>query len=231
MSLIFRKAEEIGSAIFRNCIFPFKKICIEITTKSILKQKCYVKNSNLDGKNYVGKNSVVMGSTMGFGSYVGDDCIVKNISIGKYTSIGPQFLSAFGSHPTKDYMAMHPAFLSANPHQGFTYVKKDYYKEQKYVEGKYQVKVGNDVWIGARVTVLDGVSIGDGAVVAAGALVNKDIEPYAIYGGVPAKKIGSRFDADMVEKLSMEKWWDFDEDQLKNIAKDMTCAKEYFAKK
>ena len=217
MSLFTRKAEEIGSTLYRKLIFPFKRIGMEVATKSILKDGTYIKATRLDGRNYIGKNTLVSGSTIGFGSYVSNDSLIRNTSIGRYTSIGPQFLCAFGAHPTKDFVAMHPAFYCSDPHQGFTYADRTSFAEQKYVDEKngIQLNIGSDVWIGARVTICDGVTIGDGAVIAAGAVVVKDVEPYAIYGGVPAKKIGQRFKDDEIDKLMSTKWWEQDENNLR----------------
>lgn len=77
-----------------------------------------------------------------------------------------------------------------------------------------RVVIGNDVWIGIRCIIMDGVSIGDGAVVAAGSVVTKDVAPYAIVGGVPAKVIRFRFNDSVIEKLLQLKWWDYTDDQI-----------------
>ena len=69
--------------------------------------------------------------------------------------------------------------------------------------------IGNDVWIGCNATILRGVTIGDGAIVAANAFVNKDVPPYAIVGGVPAKVLKYRFSENIITKLLHLKWWDF----------------------
>ncbi len=80
------------------------------------------------------------------------------------------------------------------------------------------VVIGNDVWIGAYVSILPGVRIGDGAVIAAGAVVTGDVEPYAIVGGVPAKTIRYRFDEQMIKKLLEVKWWEWSVEEVeKNI--------------
>ena len=70
--------------------------------------------------------------------------------------------------------------------------------------------IGNDVWIGFSTTILNGVRIGDGAIVAAGSVVTKDVEPYSIVAGVPAKIIGKRFSDDMIERLLDLQWWNYD---------------------
>ena len=82
----------------------------------------------------------------------------------------------------------------------------------------YQIIIGNDVWIGAMVTVLGGVKIGNGAVVGTGSLVTKDVPPYAIVGGNPAKIIKYRFPEDVINKLQAIKWWNWSPEEIvKNI--------------
>lgn len=73
------------------------------------------------------------------------------------------------------------------------------------------ITIGNDVWIGIRSIIQSGVTIGDGAVVAAGAVVTKDVPPYAIVGGCPAKFIRWRFDIETIRKLQEIRWWEWDE--------------------
>lgn len=68
--------------------------------------------------------------------------------------------------------------------------------------------IGNDVWIAGGAKIMSGVTIGDGSVIAANACVTKDVKPYTIVGGVPAKEIGKRFEAEEVRRLLAIKWWD-----------------------
>jgi len=96
---------------------------------------------------------------------------------------------------------------------------------------KGEVRIGNDVWIGARATILSGVKIGDGAVVAACALVTKDVPPYAIVGGVPAKLLKYRFSQEIISDLLKIKWWDWDADILKNNIDDFYLDVNEFVKK
>jgi len=80
--------------------------------------------------------------------------------------------------------------------------------------------VGNDVWVGAKAVILRGVTIGDGAVIAAGAVVTSDVEPYSIVGGVPAKPIRYRVEPELRERLLALQWWRFSPNQLSGIAFD-----------
>ncbi len=81
-------------------------------------------------------------------------------------------------------------------------------------DNKGDIVIGNDVWIGYEAVILAGVTIGDGAVVGTRAVVTKDVPPYAIVGGVPAKPIRSRFDRETTELLLRIKWWDWPEEQI-----------------
>lgn len=77
------------------------------------------------------------------------------------------------------------------------------------------ISIGNDVWIGSKVTITSGVTIGNGAIIAANSVVTKDVEPYAIVGGVPAKTIKMRFDQTTIEMLDKIQWWDWDMDKIR----------------
>lgn len=80
-----------------------------------------------------------------------------------------------------------------------------------------EVKIGNDVWIGLNVTVLQGCHIGDGAVIAAGSVVTKDVLPYSVVGGVPARIIRMRFEDNVIEKLLEIQWWNYGPDIVKGL--------------
>ena len=86
----------------------------------------------------------------------------------------------------------------------------DYRVHVPHPQPKQSVEVGNDVWIGAGAVISRGVKIGPGAVIAANAVVTKDVPPYAIVGGVPAKIIRYRFPAEMVAMLLASRWWEYD---------------------
>jgi virginiamycin A acetyltransferase len=82
-------------------------------------------------------------------------------------------------------------------------------------DNKGDIVVGNDVWIGYEAVILSGVTIGDGAIIGARAVVAKDVPPYTIVGGVPAKPIRNRFDMHTVSELLRLKWWDWPEEKIK----------------
>ncbi|WP_281067744.1 CatB-related O-acetyltransferase [Neorhizobium galegae] len=91
----------------------------------------------------------------------------------------------------------------------------------------HETYIGNDVWIGVRAVILDGVRVGDGAIVAAGAVVTKDVDAYAIVGGVPAKVIGYRFAEDVRASLLALEWWNYPDHILSKIAEHFSTKEEW----
>ena len=88
-------------------------------------------------------------------------------------------------------------------------------KEFLTTEDGFSIEIGNDVWVGEGVMFLGGVKIGDGAVIGANALVTKDVPPYAVVGGVPAKVIRYRMNPEQIEDMLAIKWWDWPVDIIK----------------
>lgn len=176
-------------------------------------------NVVFEGKNSIGAGTVLFNTYLGYGSYVCDESNVSNCKIGRFCSVSNNVLRASGKHPI-DFVTTHPAFYSKEHPCGLSYVGTDKFKETVYLEKAYQVQIGNDVWIGTGAILLDGVTIGNGAIVAAGAVVNKDVPPYAVVGGVPAKIIKYRFSEEIVKKLEESRWWEKEESWLlKNAEK------------
>ena len=86
-------------------------------------------------------------------------------------------------------------------------------------DNKGDIVIGNDVWIGYEAVILSGVTIGDGAIIGTRAVVTKDVPPYTIVGGVPAKKIRKRFSDNVISELLKLQWWNWSENKIKkNIA-------------
>ncbi len=168
--------------------------------------------------NRICKNSSVNNSVFGVFTYIGWNCILNNVEIGAYSSIGPYTEVIYGTHPI-DMVSMHPIFYSTRKQCGTTFVKENKFDEFNFVSGTTKSAViGSDVWIGYGVKIIEGVSIGNGAVVLAGAVVTKDIEAYSIVGGVPAKHIKYRFDDEMRQLLLSFCWWEKDIQWIENHA-------------
>lgn len=169
-------------------------------------------NSNFEGMNQIFQNTSFSGH-LGFGSYIayGSDISGK---IGRFTSIAPHVRCNNGVHPfTYPFVTTAPCFFSVNnfkQQNGSTFADKQLFDEYKYadVDSRYPIIIGNDCWIGENVFIVGGINIGDGAVVLAGAVVTKDIPPYAIVGGVPAKVIKYRYSQEDIDFLLRIKWWD-----------------------
>jgi len=156
------------------------------------------------------RNSSFKKSKIGSYSYIGENCKFENADIGSYTSIGQNVVIVHGKHPAKKFVSTHPVFYSLRKQSGRTFVSKQKFDDFNFTKSGYSVVIGNDVWIGQGVKIIEGVSIGDGAIVGAYSLVTKDILPYSINVGMPAKKIGQRFDDSIIEWLMQFKWWNKD---------------------
>ena len=168
-------------------------------------------------------------SEIGYGSYIGPYSKLSNIQIGRFSCISSYVHTISGRHPTRNWVSIHPAFFSLRKQSGFTYVTEQKYEEIKFLDdGKTSIRIGNDVWIGSHVLLLEGVSIGDGAIVAAGAVVTKDVPPYAIVGGVPAKIIRYRFAFDQIKLLEEIKWWEKDVAWIKKHAELFDNIQSFF---
>lgn len=89
----------------------------------------------------------------------------------------------------------------------------------------FLVEIGSDVWIGDNVSIMSGVTIGDGAIIGANSLVIKDIDPFSINVGIPAKKTKTRFSESEIKKISSLKWWNFDWDWLKTNSEKFSNVK------
>ncbi|MFR1272962.1 MAG: CatB-related O-acetyltransferase [Parabacteroides merdae] len=134
----------------------------------------------------------------------------EKLIIGKFCSIacGTKFLFNCANHTLKS--------LS-------TYTFPLFYEEWELEksnittawDNKGDIVIGNDVWIGYEAVIMAGVHIGDGAIIAARAVVTKDVPPYTIVGGTPAKEIRKRFDAEVIEQLLIQKWWDWSTDEIR----------------
>lgn len=201
----------VSSTLFSNLILRIYSFYLSFKKDLTLGKNVKIGLSALlEGSNYFGDYATFTSSQIGFASYISENSFFQKTKIGRYTSIGPNVRCVFGKHPSNTFVSTHPSFFSTRKQVGFSFTDKQLFKEfaePAVPDTEYTIAIGNDVWIGANVAILDGVTIGDGAIVAANALVNKDIEPYTIYGGVPAKAIKKRFDQTEIDFLMKLEWW------------------------
>lgn len=166
---------------------------------------------NFDGKLKTGKGvSIADGANIFSQTEVGDYtrineriyiCGNSPVKIGKYSGIGYSVRIITANHITgRPLIRMNEFFTE---------------EADALLIDKGPITIGNDVWIGDSVIILPGVQVGDGAVVGAGAVVTKNVPPYTIVGGVPAKKIKDRFSDKIKEQLLQIKWWDWPEEKIK----------------
>ena len=160
----------------------------------------------------LGAGAVATRSSLGDFSYAGGGAQLINARVGKFVSIGSEVLIGLGGHPSQDFVSTHPVFYDQTPNSVMPALGRSAFSEFA------PVVIGNDVWIGTRSMVLDGVTIGDGAIVAAGSVVTKDVLPYSVVGGVPARLIRMRFNEEERSFLQTLRWWDKDRAWLERNA-------------
>ena len=170
-------------------------------------------------KVYLDREQSVVGVTLGEGSYLvqgslefgGSQC---HVLIGKYSSVAHGIKFMVGLNHDSSRVSTYPFHEAFEGMQGGSV---NNYPESNH----YQIVVGNDVWIGAYATILGGVKIGNGAVIGAGAVVAKDVPPYAVVVGNPAKVIKYRFDEATIEWLQKLRWWNWTPEKIKSCWPEM----------
>ena len=136
------------------------------------------------------------------------------LQIGKFCSIGEYVTVYLGGNHKSDWISTYPFHVQNIHNNTFNKFKNE---NNEYPQTNGDVIIGNDVWIGEHVTIMSGIKIGDGAIIATNSHVVKDVEPYSIIGGNPAKFIKYRFDKNIIDKLLELKWWDLDDDIINNL--------------
>jgi len=165
-----------------------------------------IKNSTVHSSSKIESGTSFVDSTMDRYSFCGYDCEIYHANIGAFTSIASGVVIGGARHPM-EWVSMSPVFYA-----GRDSVRTKF--AEHVLVAPDPVNIGNDVWIGRAAILLSGISVGDGAVVGAGSVVTKDVPPYAIVAGNPAKLIRYRFANEVIEKMMEIKWWNFTDEKL-----------------
>jgi len=180
-----------------------------LSNEAVIDPTARLKDCTLGRYTEVGARVKFLEVRMSDYSYVENDSDIAYCSIGKFCSIAAMTRINPGNHPMQRASQSH-----------FTYRASAYFPgeedEQEFFAWRraHHVSIGNDVWIGHGAIVLAGRSIGDGAVIAGGAVVTKDVPPYTIVGGNPARPIRQRFPDSIAARMRALAWWDWPHERL-----------------
>ena len=165
-----------------------------------------VRNSQIHYSSKVESGSLVVETIMGKHSFCGYDCTLVRCEIGSFCSIANRVSVGGARHPI-EYLSTSPVFLSHRDSVKAKFARHDYRHQVKTV-------IGHDVWIGEGAYIKGGVNVGDGAIIGMGSVVTKNVLPYSIVAGNPAKLIRMRFDEKVIKELTEIKWWNLPENEL-----------------
>lgn len=219
MYSILRKLLYIFKSIYIKLFIPGVRISISSEIKSI---------KRIDAPVKIGKSTYISGS-IGKYSYIGSNCKL-NANIGSFCSIANNVKTVEGSHPLH-FVSTSPSLYSTRRQCGASLATENIINDITIFDNEgIAVIIENDVWIGENVLIKGGIKIGTGACIAMGAVVVKDVAPYSIVGGCPAKEIRKRFDGNTIASLLHSKWWEQSEDWLKQNWRSFSNISEFLSK-
>lgn len=170
-----------------------------------------VRTSTIDKSSKICSASNIINVEMGKYSYIGNNCTVVNASIGSFCSIADYCSIGLARHPI-EWVSTSSVF-----HEGRNILSKNFSNHR--LKEQERILIGNDVWIGSMSLIKEGVQVGNGAVIGMGSVVTKNVDPYTIVAGNPAKPIRKRFDHEVIEKIESTIWWDLKDSDLKEVSK------------
>ncbi len=183
---------------FLNTIEKKEKVTLSGFSRGLSNVVFEGKNSVPDGCNFSGKIKIGYATTLGY-----RNLLSGSIAIGKYCQLGVDVALHATNHPIS-YMT---TYINQNLFQG----------ELKHLKEENNIIIGHDVWIGHGVIVVGNVTIGNGAILAAGSVITKDVAPYSIVAGIPAKEVRKRFSDTIIQEIETLQWWDKSEQELEKI--------------
>lgn len=189
----------------------------------LIKSVCYIKNLPKRANVEIGDYTYYSDNTRSPDNFYENiehhyDFLGDKLIIGKFCAIaeGVKFIMNGANHRMNS-VTTYPFNIFASGWEKVTPTVEE-------LPFKGDTVIGNDVWLGQHVTIMPGITIGDGAIIAANSTVVKDIEPYSIYGGSPANFIKKRFSDETIESLLKLQWWDWDEDKIFNHLEMLTSS-------
>lgn len=197
-----------------------------ITEQPLIHEKCHFINSELGAYTEIGVYNYLENVKLGDFSYTGQFCILQNTEIGKFVNIAAMVRIGPTDHPLERPTLHH-----------FTYRRvmfgMDHKDDEEFFAKRAARKayIGHDTWIGHGAIIMPEVKIGNGAVVGSGALVTKDVEPFTVVVGLPAKPIKRRFSEEIANKLEAISWWDWSYPMIKERVEDFSLPIEEFVSK
>jgi phosphonate metabolism protein (transferase hexapeptide repeat family) len=186
-----------------------------LSTTPLIHPMADVRNSRLGAYTEVGARTRLLEVALGDYSYIVNDSEVAYTTFGKFCSVAAMTRINPGNHPMARATQSHVTYRAS------AYFPGERDEEEFFAWRRASpVVIGHDVWIGHGAIILPGRSVGTGAVVAAGSVVTKNVEPYAIVAGNPARVIRQRFSAAIARRLQRLAWWDWDHDRLRAALPD-----------
>ncbi len=206
-----------------------KEILLQENQPSYDPRKVWLRgNPRIEGQCHFAGNNVILDesslidSSLERYSTVGRRCSLRNTKIGQFCSIGSEVMLGLEQHPSRGFISTYGAFYIGKPTGIPSFLNREIFQEG------LPTQIGNDVWIGTRAIILGGINVGDGAIIGAGAVVTKDVEPYSVVAGIPAKLLRKRYSDENIQKLVNFAWWDKDIGWIRKNAATFTDEEKFF---
>lgn len=199
---------------------PGKK---KLSVKPLIDPTSSITDTYIGKYTEIGRNNSIAESSINDYSYTCENCQIIYSEIAKFVNIASYVRLNPGQHPMQ-WISQHH-FLYRKEMYGFGEDDNAFFQWRK----SQKVIIGNDVWLGHNSVVMGGITVGDGAVIGSSSVVTKDVPPYAVVAGVPAKVIKHRFSEKIIKKLLEIKWWEWPHEIIMERLNDFKDP-EYFIK-
>ncbi len=199
--------------LLKNLLGLPARLCSKVSLLALLS------DAQVDKKAAIHSGTRFYRSSIGKYSYLARGCFVTNARIGNFTSIAGRCDIGVTAHPL-DWVSTSSTF-----HKWENVFKKNFARHEFAIF--QETTIGNDVWIGTNCLIKSGITIADGAVIGMGSVVTKDVGPYEIWAGNPAKLLRKRFDDETIEKLLTIRWWEYSDQEIEAFAPYVTDVKAF----